>query len=202
MNNILNIGDKLKEDIREFKAEAEIAASELSEVDKELTDIYHFIEFNEFNEKSGLSIIAELQDCLRRRRSIKQANTLVQTLTAGNELTKVVKLIDKAKKDREHAIYVPRVRADLFTKKEEVEVVEEVPTVEEVVNVVEALEPLGMIECVKNKKSVKFNSIQDAVNYIKNRYPKIEHNDTALAKKIDKAINYNCKFGGFVWKKV
>jgi hypothetical protein len=92
---------KIKSEIKR-ESEIEILGKQLSEYDKALTDIDHFLEFNfkRISASEGYMLMKMRQDFLMERREIKN---------------KLIKLKDPCKKMGE---YRPRVLKTLFTAKD------------------------------------------------------------------------------------
>lgn len=92
-----NLIDKNKSDI----------SDRLSEIDLELSDMLHYIEFHKFSACEGYKLCKKLQEILDRRRVIKNEMKVVQeTERIYNPLS----ITDKVK----HQIYEPRVLNTLF----------------------------------------------------------------------------------------
>lgn len=53
---------------------------ELSKVDKEISDIKHFIEFHPLNACQGYKMAKMLQECLKERRSIKDESAILDRI--------------------------------------------------------------------------------------------------------------------------
>lgn len=95
-------------------------SSELSKIDKERTDIEHFIELYPLSASKGYKMAKKLQDCLSRRREIKNEIDILNRLSA-------LKVCDIYKGKGENALakleskqYTPRILKDLFQNKEAV----------------------------------------------------------------------------------
>ena len=89
-------------------------AQQLSEIDKEITDIQHYIEFNKLNAAEGYQAYKMLQDKLLKRRVIKDNHIKFQMLASAKvsdifdgTLEKNIDALDKR-------VYTPRVLTDLF----------------------------------------------------------------------------------------
>jgi len=89
----------------------------LSEVDKEICDIMHFIEFNNLDAAKGYKMYKMLRDCRLRRRKIKEehekVNAAIQVF-ANEELIDKMKVALKQMKGLDNRIYSPRVLTELF----------------------------------------------------------------------------------------
>ena len=73
--------------------------NDLSEIDKELSTIYHFIEGVELNHVSKSNLLKQLKDILIRRRDIKYERILLSSVidTLGMPIIKVKNAYAKAK---------------------------------------------------------------------------------------------------------
>lgn len=104
--------------IKDFALDAEECKEELfksmSDIDKEITDIQHYIEFNNMNVYQGWLAYKMLQNRLKKRRKIK--NELQVLTQLGNckidsfMLTDVIKAIE----NMNNRIYTPRILTELF----------------------------------------------------------------------------------------
>ena len=88
----------------------------LSEVDREIVDIEHYIEFNNFNAAEGYNAYKMLQNALKRRRIIKNDRECLTFIKeAGLQKSKVDALVKGIEKfANEERIYTPRVLNELF----------------------------------------------------------------------------------------
>ena len=86
----------------------------MSDIDKEITDIQHYIELNNLNAYQGFLAYKMLQVRLRKRRKIKDE---LQVLTQlGNCKIESSTLIDvqNAIKEMDNRVYTPRILTQLF----------------------------------------------------------------------------------------
>lgn len=92
----------------------EYLAAEHSKVEAAITDIYHYIEFTDLNVVDGFKAYKQLQDYLKQRRKIKDAEQLANLLSNNESinLSGYVATV-KAQSDRN---YTPRVLPELFDK--------------------------------------------------------------------------------------
>ena len=88
----------------------------LSEVDREIVDIEHYIEFNNFNAAEGYNAYKMLQNALKRRRIIKNDRECLTFIKeAGLQKSKVDALVKGIEKfANEDRMYAPRVLNELF----------------------------------------------------------------------------------------
>lgn len=86
----------------------------VSEIDRELSDAYHYIEFNDLNVVGGYRAYKMLQGILRRRRLAKDEYALAQSVHDNwKPLNKIQTCLDRRR------IYNPRVLTELFETQEE-----------------------------------------------------------------------------------
>lgn len=87
------------------------AKDEMSCADRELSDLYHYIEFSHFNAAQGYQAYRMLKDVLVHRREVKDEYAALETLNGVVETT-----LKAAAKKVPTRVYTPRVREDLFPK--------------------------------------------------------------------------------------
>ena len=89
----------------------------LSEVDKEICDIMHYIEFYNLDAARGYKTYKMLKDCRLRRRKIKdeyeKATAAIQVF-ANDDLIEKMKTALKQMKGLDNRLYKPRVLTELF----------------------------------------------------------------------------------------
>lgn len=89
----------------------------LSEVDKEICDIMHYIEFYNLDAAKGYKVYKMLKDCRLKRRKIKdeheKVNAAIQAL-ANEELIEKMKMALKQMKGLDQRTYTPRILTELF----------------------------------------------------------------------------------------
>lgn len=89
----------------------------LSQVDKEICDIMHYIEFNTLDAANGYKMYKMLRDCRLRRRKIKddleKVNMIIPALGSA-ELLGNLKTCLNQMNGLDHRKYTPRVLDDLF----------------------------------------------------------------------------------------
>lgn len=105
-------------DLVEFISDAETRkkelVSQLSEVDKEITDINHYIEFGKFNAYQGWLAFSMLRNSLRKRRKIKDELRVIVELGSCKITSGMLADINKAITELGNRKYVPRVLKELF----------------------------------------------------------------------------------------
>ena len=89
----------------------------LSQVDKEICDIMHYIEFNNLDAANGYRMYKMLKDCRLRRRKIKddleKVNLIIPAL-GNKELVNSLKTCLGQMNGLDHRKYMPRVLDELF----------------------------------------------------------------------------------------
>ena len=89
----------------------------LSEVDKEICDIMHYIEFYNLDAAKGYKMYKMLKDCRMRRRKIKDEYEKVGmaiTALANEDLIEKMKTALKQMKGLDSRLYTPRILTELF----------------------------------------------------------------------------------------
>lgn len=106
------------ETLTEFVMDAEKRKEELvgllSEVDKEISDINHYIEFGKFNAYQGWLAFTMLQNRLRKRRKIKDELSVINQLGECKITSDMMIDIKNAIAELGNRKYVPRVLTQLF----------------------------------------------------------------------------------------
>lgn len=113
--------DKIKKDVNLFsdtlkdlrKRKQELLDLQ-SEVDKEISDIYHYIELNNLNAYQGWLMYKMLQYRLKRRRVIKDELSIIKHLVKCDINTQSLSEIQDMIKNMDNRKYTPRVLSDLF----------------------------------------------------------------------------------------
>lgn len=97
-----------------FKDELDELYKKESLIDQEICDIYHYIEFSNFNAAGGYKAYKMLKEALLRRREIKDEITkykMINDLTIGGIFDGT---LDKKLNDFDNRTYTPRVLKHLF----------------------------------------------------------------------------------------
>ena len=87
--------------------------TELSLADKEISDIYHYIEFNNLNAVDGFKIYKRLQEALQKRRKVKDRLAEITSISNLTNMDKIKNSHDVINSNMNRH-YNPRVLADLF----------------------------------------------------------------------------------------
>lgn len=105
-------------DITAFASEIDTRQTKLwescSEIDKEITDIQHYIEFGTFNAYQGWLAFNMLRNRLKQRRKIKDELIILQKLKESGVGVKLNKQIKSSIDYLDHKAYKPRVLVELF----------------------------------------------------------------------------------------
>lgn len=99
------------------KARYDELSYELSTVDKKVTDIQHYIEFNNLNACEGWKCCNLLQQLLRQRRVIKDERDIVKKIVDANTSNSQFEALQQNVSTYTPRVYTPRVMVDLFKTK-------------------------------------------------------------------------------------
>lgn len=75
--------DNLSQQFRDIKNNKEWLNKKLSELDKKITDVEHYLEFYTFNASDGYKLAKGLKDILIERREIKNQMKIIEILESG-----------------------------------------------------------------------------------------------------------------------
>lgn len=89
-----------------------------SEVDKEISDIMHFIEFNNFSASEGYKLCKAIKDLRLRRRKIKNELELINIVNMHTLNNVALGHTNKAITGLDKKQYIPRVLQELFDHKD------------------------------------------------------------------------------------
>lgn len=89
-----------------------------SEVDKEISDIMHFIEFNNFSASEGYKLCKAIKDLRLRRRRIKNELELINIVNMHTLNNVALGYTNKAITGLDNKQYTPRVLQELFDHKD------------------------------------------------------------------------------------
>lgn len=89
-------------------------SQEMSNIEAEITDIEHYIEFTSLNARDGYKLYRRLRELLRRRRYVKDEQRIVNTITKNQVAAEPIKRIIEALDTGKTRSYKPRILADLF----------------------------------------------------------------------------------------
>lgn len=104
----------MTEFVQDAETRKEYLSKEMSDIDKEIIDIQHYIEFNDMNAYQGWMAYKMLQNRLKKRRKIK--NELQVLIQLGNCKidSSMIGDIKNAINEMNNRIYTPRVLKQLF----------------------------------------------------------------------------------------
>ena len=92
--------------------------SKLSDIDKQVVDMQHYIEFGKFNAYQGYMAFKMLQNALKQRREYKnEIEMLVQVEECRLNVTAIATFASKIS-DIGNKVYTPRVLSELFDSNE------------------------------------------------------------------------------------
>ena len=89
-------------------------SQEIQDVDLEISDVVHYIEFNNLNAREGYKIYKKLNELLCKRRNLKFEQRVVTSINNNHEAANYINNILATIKDCQNDIYKPRVLAGLF----------------------------------------------------------------------------------------
>lgn len=100
-----------------LQSEYDEVKKENSKLDLEISDVLHYIEFNNFNAVQGYKLAKMLKNITERRREVKKAQAQLDIIL-NNTISSVSKKGDKIanieKEEYCNERYTPRVLVDLF----------------------------------------------------------------------------------------
>ena len=85
-----------------------------SEVDMEICDLMHYIEFSSLSAAKGYEAYRMLRDALQQRRQIKDENCRIGAFLAARSEDFLSGRVKKCFEGLSHREYAPRIRRDLF----------------------------------------------------------------------------------------
>lgn len=97
-----------------FDKAQNILCEQQKEIDQEISDIYHYIEFNALNAADGYKAYKMLHEKLQKRRVIKDDYSKFQILTNSKVSDIFDGTLDDKLNDFEKRTYTPRVLTELF----------------------------------------------------------------------------------------
>ena len=103
--------DKLFEESRK---RGEVISQELSDIDSEITDVCHYIEFFLLSGRDGYKIYKKLHDLLNERRRLKDEQKIIGVINKRQEISRSVEEILNAIEDCKKQSYQPRKLGGLF----------------------------------------------------------------------------------------
>ena len=89
-------------------------SQEIQDIDLEISDVVHYIEFNNLNAREGYKIYKKLNELLCKRRNLKFEQRVVNSINNNHEAANYINNILSTIRDCQNDVYKPRVLADLF----------------------------------------------------------------------------------------
>ena len=113
-NNTLNT---LSQMLNDMESNHDYLLNQLSEIDKEICDLMHYIEFYSFSASDGYKLARKIKECRLKRRDIKNQLDELQILKS-HSITNIASGKVQAALDKlDHQTYQPRVLNSLFEGK-------------------------------------------------------------------------------------
>lgn len=112
--------ESLEETIKKMWDRKNALSGQIGRADKEINDLYHYIEFSDLNASQGYKAYKMLHDCLTRRRELKDEFRLLEIVMNDSGLN--MKNVNHAKKKiskEEVKHYNPRILNQLFDSEQE-----------------------------------------------------------------------------------
>lgn len=104
--------------LEEVFTEAEKRFKELpqkrSDIDAQIVDLEHYIEFTSLNARDGYKAYKKLKELLNERRILKYESKIVNAINVNRSASEGIKNILSAIRECQNSVYKPRVLADLF----------------------------------------------------------------------------------------
>lgn len=114
LDTIVNDMMELTETAENYAKYAKTINKQLSEVELEIEDLYHYIEFSSFNAAQGYKAYKMLKERLIKRRELKDSIVVLDSVQEKNMLTCSRDNIDNVVNKLESRSYRPRVLQELF----------------------------------------------------------------------------------------
>lgn len=115
LDTIINDMTKLTDIAETYARYSRTINKQLSEVELEIEDLYHYIEFSSFNAAQGYKAYKMLKERLVKRRELKDSIVLLDSIQEKNMLTCSVDNINNVVNRLDSRSYRPRVLKELFT---------------------------------------------------------------------------------------
>ena len=87
---------------------------ELRDVEFEIVDVEHYIEFNNLNAREGYKIYKKLNELFCRRRDLKFEQKIVNAINKNHKASESISDIVSTIKECKNDTYKPRILSDLF----------------------------------------------------------------------------------------
>ena len=89
-------------------------SQEVQDVDLEISDVIHYIEFNNLNAREGYKIYKRLKELLCKRRHLKFEQKIVSSINRNHKASDYISDIIATIKECTNDVYKPRIATDLF----------------------------------------------------------------------------------------
>ena len=88
----------------------------LSDIEAQIVDLEHYIEFTSLNARDGYKTYKKLKELLNERRILKHESKIVNAINKNRAASEGINNILSAIKECQNSAYKPRVLVDLFEK--------------------------------------------------------------------------------------
>lgn len=106
--------DSMTEFVLDAESRKDELNKEMSDIDKEITDIQHYIELNNLNAYQGFLAYKMLQGRLRKRRKIKNELQILSQLGICKVDSAMLIDVQNAIRELDNKTYTPRILSELF----------------------------------------------------------------------------------------
>ena len=89
-------------------------SQEVQDTDLEISDVVHYIEFNNLNAREGYKIYKRLNELLCKRRNLKFEQKIVTSINKNHKASEYISDILNTIKECKNDVYKPRILSDLF----------------------------------------------------------------------------------------
>ena len=114
INSMINELNELTSKTEYFAKYSKSINKQLAEVELEIEDLYHYIEFSTFNASQGYHAYKMLKERLIKRRQLKDEKIILDSIQEKNMLTCTSENINETVEKLESRSYRPRVLKELF----------------------------------------------------------------------------------------
>lgn len=91
-------------------------SQEISDIDAQIIDLEHYIEFTSLNARDGYKIYRKLKELFCKRRFLKNEQKVVSVINKNHSASQQISSIIKAINGCDNSEYKPRILIDLFEK--------------------------------------------------------------------------------------
>lgn len=118
MDNVKELINNLSEQFTAMKGNKEWLIDMLSEIDQEISDILHYIEFYSFSACDGYKLAKELKTLRLKRRDIKNQLDAINIITTHSCNMIALGTTNKALCNIDNKQYTPRILKEMFESKQ------------------------------------------------------------------------------------